>query len=133
MCRKNGAGLYRAGVAELQRHIIRISMMSTKIGSPARFMVDVGKMEAMRVSHVEICMILSILQLIMLLLDLFIYLNFEQKQQAVHHRQFVDIHNLHGKNIAPVVLFITLYPSSLGIVLLSILTKKHHSPSLEGE
>ena len=27
---KNGAGLYRAGVAELQQHIIRISIMSTK-------------------------------------------------------------------------------------------------------
>ena len=28
---KNGAGLYRAGVAELLRHIIRMDMMSTKI------------------------------------------------------------------------------------------------------
>ena len=28
---KNGAGLYRAGVAELIRHIIRIGIMSTKI------------------------------------------------------------------------------------------------------
>ena len=35
--------------------IIRMVMMSTKIGSPARFMVDVGKMEAMRVSHDEVC------------------------------------------------------------------------------
>ena len=58
----------------------------------------------------------------MLLLDLFIYLNFEQKQQE---GPFVDIYNLHGINIAPIVLFITLYPMIMGIVLLGILTKKN--------
>ena len=100
---KNGAGLYRAGVAELTRHIIRMRMMSTKTYAPSRLKVGDGTLKARQVPHVGLWTIVLLLLLtLMLLLDLFIYLNFEQKQQE---GPFVDIYNLHGKNITPVVLF----------------------------
>ena len=118
---KNGAGLYRAGVAELLRHIIRMVMMSTKTRGLSHLKVECGMMKAMWVSHIELWLIFSLMPMMLLLLDLFIYLNFEQKQQE---GPFVDIYNLHGINIAPIVLFITLYPMIMGIVLLGILTKK---------
>ena len=117
-------GLYRAGVAELLRHIIRITTMSTKTRRLSRFIMRAGMSKADQVSQFDLWTIVLLLHSILLLLDLFIYLNFEQKQQAVHHHQFVDIFNLHGKNITPIVLFITLYPMMMGIVLLGILTKK---------
>ena len=69
-------------------------------------MVEVGTFQSGQVSQCDICIILRPRTSLLLLLDLFIYLNFEQKQQATHHRQFVDIYNLHGRNIAPVVPFI---------------------------
>ena len=56
-------------------------------------MVVLGAREAIQVSHSDIWIVLCSLKQVMLLLDLFIYLNFEQKQQAAHHRQFVDIYN----------------------------------------
>ena len=68
-------------------------------------MVEIGLIILRQESHVEIRIVLHPILPILLLLDLFIYLNFEQKQQAAHH-QFVDIYNLHGKNIAPAVPFI---------------------------
>ena len=43
--------------------------MSTKIVSLARFMVDVGKMEAMQVLHDELCNTLLLMLLSGLLLD----------------------------------------------------------------
>ena len=121
---KISGGLYRAGVAELLRHIIRMVTMSTKTLRLFLLKVGIGVMDYLQVLHFEICMILLLLMRpSLLLLDLFIYLNFEQKQHSIHHRQFVDIYNLHGINIAPIVLFITLYPMMMGIVLLGILTK----------
>ena len=121
---KNGAGLYRAGVAELTRHIIRIITMSTKTWGVPWFKVGAGTVSMGAVPYAEMYNIFLLVPRLLLLLDLFIYLNFEQKQHSIHHRQFVDIFNLHGKNIAPIVLFITLYPMIMGIVLLGILTKK---------
>ena len=79
-------GLYRAGVAELQQHIIRMVMMSTKIWCLFCVMVSVGRSETGQVSQLDIYSMLRIGPSILLLLDLFIYLNFEQKQQAAHHR-----------------------------------------------
>ena len=49
---KNGAGLYRAGVAELIRHIIRIGTMSTKMQGLQVLTVDVGGLETTPVPHV---------------------------------------------------------------------------------
>ena len=100
-------GLYRAGVAELLRHIIRICMMSTKMRGLSCVSVEITPICPWdTVSHFDLCMIISPILMIVLLLDLFIYLNFEQKQLGIHHRQFVDIYNLHGRNIAPAVPFI---------------------------
>ena len=96
--------------------------MSTKTLRPSRVTVIIGVVSDMRVC---ICVMLHLTPLMrptLLLLDLFIYLNFEQKKQQ--ESPFVDIFNLHGKNIAPIVLFITLYPMMMGIVLLCVLTKK---------
>ena len=101
---KNGAGLYRAGVAELIRHIIRMCMMSTKMSGLLLVAVGVGTMEEGQVSQYELYGMLLLMPG-MVFLDLFIYLNFEQKQHDIHHRQFVDIFNLHGRNIASVVSF----------------------------
>ena len=101
-------GLYRAGVAELQQHIIRIIMMSTKITRLYLVSGNIGVVICMQDCTVDILTGIHP-QPLMLLLDLFIYLNFEQKQQATHHRQFVDIYNLHGKNIAPAVPFYTAW------------------------
>ena len=71
------------------------------------------------------------MQILLLLLDLFIYLNFEQKQQE---GPFVDIYNLHGRNIAPAVPF-TLHditPSNGCDVIMKYFDKKIKHPSEEG-
>ena len=91
---KNEGGLYRAGVAELQQHIIRMIMMSTKTQWLFQLKVGDGSLKARQVSPIEICVILLLRCSLVLFLDLFIYLNFEQKQHSIHHlRQFVDIYN----------------------------------------
>ena len=64
---KNGAGLYRAGVAELIRHIIRMVLMSTKTWCLLASAMGNGTMESGEVSHFEIYMIPLPLQEIMLL------------------------------------------------------------------
>ena len=89
-------------------------------------MVVDGLMGTWQVSCNEICPIILLILSAMLLLDLFIYLNFEQKQLDIHHRQFVDIYNLHGKNIAPVVPFILydITPSNGCDVIIKYFNKK---------
>ena len=68
---------------------------------------------------------------IMLLLDLFIYLNFEQKQQE---SPFVDIYNLHGINIAPAVpLYYMTSHLAMGVMsYIKYFDKKNKAPSEEG-
>jgi len=124
-------GLYRAGVAELIRHIIRIGMMSTKIWRLFANVAGNGlKILAIQVSPIEILLILRPIHGILLLLDLFIYLNFEQKQLGIHHRQFVDIYNLHGRNIAPAVPFILhdITPIARCDVIMTYFDKKIKHP-----
>ena len=68
-------GLYRAGVAELQQHIIRIRIMSTKIRRLFRIKVAGGTLRVRQESHFDSCTILRPIYTSLLLLDLFIYLN----------------------------------------------------------